>query len=85
MLRRIVGQLVWTVLVAAVLNGVAGLCLAALRFAGIISGAWVAVLAPLWVPLAIATVLEVVLLQIIWASTSVPRNKKTLDRAPVSR
>jgi len=72
MLRRVVGQVVWTLLVAAVLNGIAGLCMALLRFAGVIGGPWTTVLAPLWVPLAIATVLEIVLLQLIWASTTVP-------------
>ncbi len=82
MLRRVVGQVIWTLLVAAVLNGIAGLCLALLRFAGVIGGPWTAVLAPLWVPLAVATVLEIVLLQLIWASTTVSESpeKKPLGR-----
>lgn len=76
MLRRLVGQLVWILLIAAVVNGIAGLCVAALRFAGVITGSWTAVLAPLWVPLLIASVLEVTLLNIIWTSTSSGRPRK---------
>jgi len=83
MLRRVVGQLVWILIIAAVVNGIAGLCLAALRLAGVISGSWSAVLAPLWLPLLIASILEIVLLQIIWTSTSVrrPREEKRVSAA----
>ena len=70
MLRRVAGLVVWIVVIAAVLNGLAGLCLAGLRFAGVIGGSWTAVLAPLWVPVLIATLLEIILLHIIWTSTS---------------
>ena len=82
MLRRVVGQLVWIVIIAAVINGIAGLCLAALRFAGVITGSWSAVLAPLWLPLVIASILEIILLQIIWTTTSVrrPREEKHAAR-----
>ncbi len=82
MLRRVAGQIIWTLLVAAVLNGIAGLGLALLRFAGVVGGPWTTVLAPLWVPLAVATVLEIVLLQLIWASTTVRDvpEKKVLSR-----
>ncbi len=72
-------------LVAAVLNGIAGVCLAALRLAGVIGGSWTAVLAPLWVPLMIATVLEIMLLQIIWTSTTVREDQKRLDGGSLSR
>jgi hypothetical protein len=76
MLRRTLARLVWVVLVAAVLNGLVGLGLAALRAAGIVSGSWLAVLSPLWVPLAVAVVLELALLQIIWTCTSSTRSRR---------
>jgi hypothetical protein len=76
MLQPLFGRLVWLVILVAVLNGLVGLGFVALRAAGLISGSWLAVLSPLWAPLAVAVVLEIVLLQIIWACTAGSRSRR---------
>jgi hypothetical protein len=68
MLDRLVAQLVWPFIVALVLNGIAGVCLACLKLAGVLDGSWVWILSPLWIPVAVAALLEAVLLQMVWAS-----------------
>jgi hypothetical protein len=73
MLERLMAQLVWPLIVALVLNGVAGVCLATLKLAGVIGGSWLWILSPLWVPVAVASVLEIVLLQMAWAESISPR------------
>ena len=69
MLQRVLARLAWVLVVVAVLNGVAGLCLAALRAADLVSGSWTLILSPIWVPLAIASILVVLIVaDTIWAT-----------------
>jgi hypothetical protein len=65
MLQRLARQLVWPFIVALILNGVAGVCLACLKLAGLVGGSWFWILSPLWVPLVVAAALEILLLQMI--------------------
>jgi hypothetical protein len=66
MVEKTFSRLAWPIVVGLVLNGILGACLAALRLAGVIGGSWTLVLSPLWIPVAVATILELVLLQAIW-------------------
>ena len=52
----------WLIVVATVLNGVAGLALATLRLCGMIDAPWGVVLSPLCIPLAISGALGMILL-----------------------
>jgi hypothetical protein len=69
MLERLLAQLVWPLIVTLVLNGVAGVCLACLKLGGLIGGSWLWVLSPLWVPVAVAAIMEIVLLQMLWSES----------------
>ena len=71
-MKRMAGRLAWLILIAAVVNGLAGLALAGLRLANVISASWTLVLSPLWLPIAISSILEVILIHAIWTSTSSP-------------
>jgi hypothetical protein len=69
---RVLAQLVWPFIVVLVFNGVAGVCLACLKLAGVIGGSWLWILSPLWLPVLVAALLEVVLLQMTWAASASP-------------
>ena len=71
-MKRMAGRLVWLILIAATVNGLAGLALAGLRLAGLISASWTLVLSPLWLPIALSSILEVILIHTIWTTTSSP-------------
>ena len=75
-MKHMAGRLAWLILIAAVINGLAGLALAGLRLAGVISASWTLVLSPLWLPIAISSILEVILIHTIWTSTSIPAVEK---------
>ena len=55
------GRFAWLIIFGAMVNGVAGLGLAALKLCGAIDSPWKLVLVPVWVPLAISAALGVVL------------------------
>ncbi len=61
-MARVQARLVWLLIVGAVLNGLGGLCAGALWLSGLIDASWTVVLSPVWVPLAIAGALAIVLL-----------------------
>jgi hypothetical protein len=70
MVEKTLSRLAWPLVIGLVLNGILGVCIAALRLAGVIGGSWTLVLSPLWIPVAVATILELVLLQAIWTGNS---------------
>jgi hypothetical protein len=81
MLQRLIAQMVWPFIVALVLNGVLGVCLACLKLAGLVEGSWLWILSPLWIPVAVAAVLEMVLLQMAWANVEMVPQKAAFPRA----